>query len=56
MALVEKKLQDVYADCLDPELDCILVILSSTHSPILVLMQREDDILEWIFLAHKDIP
>lgn len=34
LALVEKKLQDVYADCSDPELDCILVILSSTHSPI----------------------
>ena len=32
---------------------CILVILPSTHSPTGILMQREDYILEWIFLAHK---
>jgi hypothetical protein len=32
---------------------CILVILPSTHSPTEILMQREDYILEWIFLAHK---
>ena len=32
---------------------CILVILPSTHSPTGILMQREDYVLEWIFLAHK---
>ena len=32
---------------------CILVILPSTHSPTGMLMQMEDYILEWIFLAHK---
>jgi hypothetical protein len=32
---------------------CILVILPSIHSPTGILMQMEDYILEWIFLAHK---
>ena len=38
---------------IDPKLDCILVILPSTHSPTGLIMQREDSIMEWIFLAHK---
>lgn len=32
---------------------CILVILPCTHSHTGMLMQMEDYILEWIFLAHK---
>lgn len=40
-------------DCLNPKLYCILVTLSSTHSPKGILMQREDSILEWIFLSQK---
>ena len=39
--------------CFDPKLDCILVILPSTHSPPGLIMQREDSIMEWTFLAHK---
>ena len=35
----------------NPNLKCILVILPFRISPI--LMQREDIILEWIFLPHK---
>ena len=31
----------------------ILVILPCTHSHTGMLMQMEDYILEWIFLAHK---
>jgi hypothetical protein len=33
--------------------DCILVILPSFNSPTGILMQSEDNILDWIFLAHK---
>ena len=32
---------------------CILVILPCTHPHTGMLMQMEDYILEWIFLAHK---
>ena len=53
LALVEKKLQDAHVDHVDPDLNCILVILPSKHSPTRILMQREDVILEWIFLPHK---
>lgn len=53
LALVERKLQDTHLDRIDPKMACILVILPSTHSPTGILMQREDYILEWIFLAHK---
>ena len=42
LTLVEKKLQDAQVDCSDPELDCILVILPSKHSPTGILMQKED--------------
>ena len=48
LALEEKRLQDAHVDRLDPEVECILVILPSTHSTG-ILMQREDNILEWIF-------
>ena len=40
-------------DRIDPKLDCILVLLPSTHSSTGLIMQREDSIMEWIFLAHK---
>jgi hypothetical protein len=40
-------------DQIDPKLDCILVILPSTHSPTGLIMQREDNIMKWTFLAHK---
>ncbi|KAL6088743.1 hypothetical protein STEG23_001901 [Scotinomys teguina] len=53
LALVEKKVQDGHVDRGDPKLDCILVILPSRHSPTGILMQREDIILEWIFLPNK---
>lgn len=53
LALVERKLQDTHLDRIDPKMACVLVILPSTHSPTGILMQREDYILEWIFLAHK---
>ena len=53
LTLVERKLQDTHLDRIDPKMACILVILPSTHSPTGILMQREDYILEWIFLAHK---
>ena len=53
LALVEKKLRDAHIDRVDPDLNCILVILPSKHSPTGILMQREDVILEWIFLPHK---
>ncbi|KAL6035037.1 hypothetical protein STEG23_037457 [Scotinomys teguina] len=53
LALVEKKVQDGHVDRMDPKLDCILVILPSRHSPTGILMQREDIILEWIFLPNK---
>lgn len=49
MALGEKKFQDAYVDGLDPELNCILVLQPSTYSPTGILMQREDNTLEWIF-------
>lgn len=37
----------------DPELEYFLVILLSSDSPTGLIMQREDSIMEWIFLAHK---
>lgn len=38
---------------IDPKLDCILVILLSTHSPTGLTFQRKDSITECIFLTHK---
>ena len=48
--VVEEKLHDTQVN---PNLNCILVILCSRRSPTENLMQREDIILEWIFLPHK---
>ncbi|KAL6033485.1 hypothetical protein STEG23_016302 [Scotinomys teguina] len=53
LALVEKTIREAHVDRVNPELKCILVILPSRHSPTGILMQREDVILEWIFLPHK---
>lgn len=53
LILVEQRLQDAYVDQIDPKLDCILVILPSTHSPSRLIMQRKNSIIEWIFLAYK---
>ncbi|KAL6055804.1 hypothetical protein STEG23_028764 [Scotinomys teguina] len=53
LAIVEKTIQEAHVDRVNPELKCILVILPSRHSPTGILMQREDVILEWIFLPHK---
>ena len=50
---VEKRILEAHMDCADPNLDCILVILPSREYPSGILMQREDIILEWIFLPHK---
>lgn len=48
---MEKKLQDTYVDCLDPELVCVQVILLSKHFCTGILMQRVDVILERIFFT-----
>ncbi|KAL6040906.1 hypothetical protein STEG23_037882 [Scotinomys teguina] len=53
LALVEKTIREAHVDRVNPELKCILVILPSRHSPTGILMQREDVILEWIFLPRK---
>lgn len=47
--LVEKKI----TGCTCGLSDCILVILPLTHSSTGILKQSEDNVLEWIFLAHK---
>lgn len=49
MALIEKELQDAHVDSLDLELDGSLVISHSTHSPTGILMQKDDNILKWLF-------
>ena len=53
LALVERNLLDTPLYQIKPKMACILVILPSTYSPTGILLQREDYILEWIFLAHK---
>ncbi|KAL6089803.1 hypothetical protein STEG23_025751 [Scotinomys teguina] len=53
LAIVEKTIREAHVDHVNPELKCILVILPSRHSPTGILMQREDVILEWIFLPRK---
>ncbi|KAL6073224.1 hypothetical protein STEG23_034606 [Scotinomys teguina] len=53
LAIVEKTIREAHVDRVNPELKCILVILSSRHSPTDILMQREDVILEWILLPCK---
>ena len=52
LMMVEEKLQEGHVDRVDPNFSCILVILPSRISPTGILMQREDTILEWIFLPH----
>lgn len=46
LSLLHKKLQDAHVNPLDPMLDCVSVIFPSTHIPINILMQREDNILQ----------
>lgn len=41
-------------DHLIPWLDCILVILPSMHSFTEILMQREYNIIKWIFFNHTN--
>ena len=53
MMIVEEKLQETHVDRVYPNLNCVLVILSSRISPTEILIQMEDIILEWIFLSHK---
>lgn len=53
LVLIEKKLKDTNLDGIDPKMAYILVTLPSTHSSTGTFMQREDYVLEWIFLAHK---
>ncbi|MGU7584704.1 hypothetical protein [Enterococcus faecalis] len=50
---VENRILDANVDQINLDLDCILVILPSREYPSGILMQREDTILEWIFLPHK---
>ena len=59
-AEVEKELlivvqiwKDVYVDQIHPKFACILTILPSIQSPTLLIMQRENSIMEWIFLLYK---
>lgn len=49
LTFVEKKSQVSHVDHLDPQLESILVMLASIHSLMGILMQRTDNILEWIF-------
>ena len=53
LTMVEEKLQEAHVDRVNPKLSCILVVLPSRISPTGILMQRDDIILEWIFLPHK---
>lgn len=53
LTLVEETFQKAHVDHMEPNLNCILVILLSRYSPTGILTQREDFILEWIFLPHK---
>ena len=46
LIIVEEKLQEAHVDRVNPNLNCILVILLSRISPTGSLMQREDIILE----------
>lgn len=50
---VKQKLPDTHVDYPDPKPECIPVILPSTQSSAELIMYREDKVLEWIFLAHK---
>ncbi|MGE9714897.1 hypothetical protein ACQP3F_24940 [Escherichia coli] len=50
---VENRILNAHVDRINLNLDCILVILPSREYPSGILMQREDTILEWIFLPHK---
>ena len=49
LALVKKKSQDTHLDHIDPKMDYILAILTSTSSPTGILIQKKDYILKWIF-------
>ena len=53
LTMNEEKLQEAHVDRVNPSLSCILVILPSRISLMGILMQREDIILEWIFIPHK---
>ena len=53
LAFIERKLEDIHVDRIDPRIVCILVILPSTHYPTGIIMQREDYIFKWKFIAHK---
>ena len=53
LTMIEEKLQEAHVDRVNPNLSCILVILPSRISPTGILMQREDIILEWIFIPNK---
>jgi hypothetical protein len=46
LAREEQRLQDVHVGGIDPKLDCILVILRSTHSPTGLTMGKEDSIMQ----------
>ena len=53
LTIVEEKLQEAHVDRVNPKLSCILIILPSRISPTGIFIQRDDIILEWIFLPHK---
>ena len=53
LTMIEEKLQEAHVDRVNLNLSSILVILLSRISPMGILMQREDIILEWIFIPHK---
>jgi hypothetical protein len=53
LTLLEPSLQGLCVGRIDPKLECILLILPSTHSPSGLIIQKENSIMEWISLAHK---
>lgn len=53
LALVERKLQDPHLHLIDPKMGYILGILPSTHSPIRILLQRKEYILELILYSMQ---
>ena len=53
LTLVKQRLQEAYVDQIDPNLDGILVVLTSAHFPTGLIMQRKNNIIKWVFLAQK---
>jgi hypothetical protein len=46
LTLVKQRLQEAYVDQIDPNLDGILVVLTSAHFPTGLIMQRKNNIIK----------